>query len=71
MDKHRAPNPAALLGLLRAHQAAETEFRAYVMGLLDGLGLPRERFAGIDDAGDLLLAPEPEVGKPEPEVGNG
>jgi len=58
-DRHAAPDPAILLALLRRHQAAETEFRAYVFGLLDGMDIPRQRFTGIDDTtGDLLLAPE-------------
>ena len=56
MTNQPAPNVPALLTLLRAHRAAEVEFRAYVLGLLDGLGIPRERFGGIDDTtGELLL----------------
>ena len=56
------PRPDELLALLRRHKAAEEALRLYVMGLLDGLGIPRERFTGIDDAtGDLLLHDPPDV----------
>ena len=61
-----APQPDELLALLRRHRAAESELRVYVMGLLDGLGIPRERFDGIDDvSGDLLLHDPP--GEPDDE----
>lgn len=60
-ERQPAPDPVTLLTLLRAHQTAEMEFRAYVLGVLAGLGIPRERFTGIDDAtGDLLLADQQE-----------
>lgn len=54
--KEPAPNPADLLARLRRFQAAERDLRAYVEGLLDALGIPRDRLAGIDEeTGDLLL----------------
>lgn len=59
-DRRPAPQPDEILGLLRRHKAAEEALRLYVMGLLDGLGIERERFTGIDDVtGELLLRDEP------------
>jgi len=56
-----APNPDELLARLRRYQAAERELRAYVEGLFDALGIPRDRLAGIDDeTGDLLLTEPPQ-----------
>jgi len=54
-----SPRPDELLRLLRVHKSAEDALRLYVLGLLDGLGIPRERFKGIDDeTGELILADE-------------
>lgn len=62
MPNQPAPDPPAVLTLLRAHRQAEAELRAYIWGLLDGLGIPRERFTGIDDVtGDLILSDEPKA----------
>ena len=61
-----SPRPDELLRLLRAHKAAEDALRLYVLGLLDGLGIERECFTGIDDeTGELLLDDPPDPGEEE------
>lgn len=60
-DTVRRPAPAGTLVRLRRYQEAEREFRAYIGGLLDALGVSQDRLIGIDEGTcELLLAPEPE-----------